>query len=213
LGTGYDFLVALDGGSPTVRNLFKTDVSIVEPPIFAAGAYRLIGQVEPNNSTYNALCGVRLASGGGAVALSAIGSRQMSTPGGAGKSFCGSGQVGFDTLIVQVINRDTLKPTWTTEIPGEYRYLQTAVGVGGGKVVAAATNVNGRVEVVTLDASSGKIVRTQRTVGTGADTVKNVHVLSSGKVAVTGRFDGPQGESPVVFFDANGPSVAINSCS
>lgn len=118
----------------------------------------------------------------------------------------------FQTLAVQVLDRETLQAKWTATISGDYygTWRDIALTSRDGKVYVAATVRNSfdgvvptSVQLSELDGSTGAVSYTKDTnvfapeSGRPAHFLHAVHALSSGAIAITGSFDN---ESPVAFY-------------
>lgn len=213
LGTGYDFVVELDGNARPARRLYVMTTNTEEEPVLAAGEDRAVEQYEPDNEIYNSLCRMSLNGEGAELVLAAVSSRSRSTPSnGSSTTYCAWDSGDMDTLIVQVIDRQTLLPKWTATTDGSYRLADTAVASANGKVYAVAALTDGSVQLTELDAGTGAVLETKTTdvlQGSSADEVRNVYVLSSGSIAITGLFEG---YSPVLFYADGQFTVGTEDC-
>lgn len=109
LGAGYDFLVQLNGNAPPGRRLYAITTNAKEAP--ATGRDRPVEQYEPDNEIFNSLCRMSLNGEGEELVLAAVSSRSRSVPSnGRSTTFCAWNSGDMDTLIVRVIDRETLLP-------------------------------------------------------------------------------------------------------
>lgn len=195
LGKGYNFVAEIDGDARPGRRLHAINTEV------GLEADLVVEQYEPSNELYNSLCRMSLNADGEELVLAAVSSLSRSTPSnGLSTTSCKWSSGDMDTLIVQVINRETLLPKWTATIEGSFRIDDTAVTSANGKVFAVAALASGGVQLTELDAGTGSVLASKQTSAmqdAKADKVKDVYALSSGSVAITGLFEG---EKPIVFY-------------
>lgn len=220
LGSAYDFVIMPSSTEREVstgnegRDLIRVNTNSQDPGFDQRVDYdsMIVARSEPKN-----LNCVPVIDGLGDYLVYAAYTKTAS------ETFCSDGNGNFNTLAVQVIDRETLQARWTTSISGDFSSEEDrrafSVGEGpiavtsrNGKVYVVATMKNGSVRLAELDGNTGAVGYTRDTTRASGDpehAVHAVHVLSSGTIAMTGAF----GESPVMFYGNGGFISGTDSCN
>lgn len=208
LGSGFNFVLVPDSNNPGQELIsVTTDSPFTEFPSLGVVDSRIVFRPEPSTGS----CAPTIDGSGDYLVFASH------TP------IDGECSLNPKTLVIQVLDRETLQAKWTTYSDGDY-VAEDPIGVypnsgyiavtsRNGKVYVAVPLSNGSVRLTELDGETGSVGYTQDTTrapNAPAHLVEAVHVLSSGTVAITGVFDGV---SPVAFYSDGQFRLAItDSC-